>query len=118
VGDELTQGQLDLMGQAENYPVNLMRRILGALGVYPCPDRAADVRAAFEALTQPWAKRLTADATPFFALASQYDEIIADTRKGISSITAANYFERIHSVVDGLPFGSIQEAVWEYLDQS
>ena len=45
-GDELTQGQLDLIGQAENYPVNLMRRILGALGVYPRPDRAADVRAA------------------------------------------------------------------------
>jgi hypothetical protein len=116
-GHELTQRQLDLAGQAENYPVNLMRRILGEMGQYPRPDRVADVRKTFAALTQPWAKQLTADAEPFFALGSQYEAIIADSRKGDAGLTAANYYERLHALFDPLPFASIQETVWEYLDR-
>lgn len=117
-GNELTQRQLDLAGQAENYPINLMRRILGALGQYPRPDRGPDVRTAFESLTQPWARRLTADAAPFFTLGAQYDAIVADARKSGSGMTAASYFERIQPLFDALPFGSIQEAAWEYLDST
>ena len=115
---ELTQRQLGLAGQAENYPVNLMRRILGEMALYPRPDRAADVRRQFEELEQPWAKRLVADSAPFFALNLQYDAIIADARKGSGGLTVADYHERFSALFDALPFGSIQEAVWEYLDHS
>jgi hypothetical protein len=114
---ELTQQQLNLAGQAENYPVNLMRRILGEMALYPRPDRAADVRRQFEKLTEPWAKRLAADSAPFFALGLQYDAIIAEARKG-NGLTATDYHERFAALFDALPFGNIQEAVWEYLDQA
>ena len=76
-----------------------------------------DVRKTFAALTQPWATQLTADAEPFFALGSQYEAIIADSRKGSAGLTAANYHERLHALFDALFFASIQETVWEYLDR-
>jgi hypothetical protein len=113
---ELTQRQLDLAGQAENYPVNLMRRILGELARYPRPDRAADVRKQFEQLTEPWARRLVAESAPFVALDAQYDAIIADARKGDGGMAA--YHERFSALFNALPFGNIQEAVWEYLDRA
>jgi hypothetical protein len=115
---ELTQRQLDLAGQAENYSVNLMRRILGEMALYPRPDRAADVRRRFEELTEPWAKRLVADSEPFFALGLQYDAIIADARKGNGGLTAVDYHERFSALFESLPFASIQDAVWEYLDHA
>jgi hypothetical protein len=115
---ELSQRQLDLAGQAENYPVNLMRRILGEMALYPRPDRAADVRRQFEELTEPWAKRLVADSAPFFALDLQYGAIIAEARKGDGGLTAADYHKRFSALFDTLPFGNIQEAVWEYLDRA
>lgn len=115
---ELTQRQLDLAGQAENYPLNLMRRILGEMALYPRPDRAVDVRNRFEELTHSWAKRLVADSAPFFALDLQYEAIIVDARRGNGALTAADYHDRVCALFDALPFASIQEAVWEYLDRT
>jgi hypothetical protein len=114
---QLTSQQLQLAGQAENYPVNLMRRMLGEMNLYPRPDRAADIVAKFSTLTQPWAKRIVADSAPFLALDTKYETIIADARKGDGQLTAENYHERLHAIFDKLPFDSIQEAVWEYLEQ-
>jgi hypothetical protein len=114
---ELTQRQLDLAGQAENYPVNLMRRILGEMARYPRPDRAADVRRQFGELTQPWAKRLVVASEPFFGLGLQYDAIVGDARRADGGLTVADYRDRFAALFDALPFGSIQEAVWEYLDR-
>jgi hypothetical protein len=114
--EQLTQRQLDLIGQAENYPINLMRRLLGALGRYPRPDRIADVRRAFEELSQPWAKQILAAAAPFFALDAQYATLIAEVGQSNDKLTPATYFERLSTMFDALPFDRIQEAAWEYLD--
>jgi hypothetical protein len=115
---EFTQRQLSLAGQAENYPVNLMRRILGEMQLYPRPDRAADVRKRFEELNEPWAKRLIASSAPFFALGPKYEAIIAETRKSSNGLTASEYQERCSALFDALPFDDIQEAVWDYLNRS
>jgi hypothetical protein len=109
--------QLDLLGQAENYPVNLMRRILGAMDMYPRPDRAADIHGQFEKLTQPWARSLVTDSAPFSQVALRYDAIIDDIRKG-DQLTAAAYYERVSALFDTLPFDRIEQAVSQYLNQN
>jgi hypothetical protein len=93
-----------------------MRRILGAMGYYPRPDRSTDVRRAFDGLAQPWARRLAADAAPFFELDAQYGAIIVDARKSSGGLSAEMYHERVSALFESLPFSRIQEAVWEYLD--
>jgi hypothetical protein len=114
---EFSREQLDLLGQAENYPVNLMRRILGAMDLYPRPDRAADVRAQFEKLAQPWARSIVMDSAPFSQAALGYDAIIEGIRNG-DELTAVAYNERVCALFDTLPFEAIEQAVLDYLNQA
>jgi len=113
---QLTQRQLDLTGQAENYPVNLMRRLLSAVGRYPRPDRISDIRKVFEQLPQPWAQRLLTEAAPFFALGAQYEALIVEVRQTAGGLTPENYYERLSNLFGALPFDRIQDVAWEFLD--
>jgi len=110
-----TTKQLDLLGKSENYPVNLMRRILGDLGRYPSPDRTSDVRASFLALEEPWSKDLLAHFGPFFSLSERYEEIVVACRGPQSSLNQAGYNEQVCSLFIDLPFAEIQNSFWKYL---
>lgn len=111
----ITAQQLDLLSKSENYPVNLMRRILGDLGRYPCPDRASDVRAAFSMLAEPWAKSLLAHFEPFFLIETKYEEIVASCQGTETPLSNANYLEQVRSLFVTLPFVEIQNIIWEYV---
>ena len=111
----ITAQQLDLLSKSENYPVNLMRRILGDLGRYPCPDRASDVRTAFSMLAEPWAKSLLAQFEPFFLIEEKYEEIVAACQGTETPLSHTNYREQVRSLFVALPFVEIQNIIWEYL---
>lgn len=113
---QFTEQQLDLIGQAENYPVNLMRRILGEFERYPQPDRIPDVRNAFAKIDAPWSKRLLAHAEPFFAISAEYEKLVAGCRDPGQKPSAQHYHDRIRALFNDLPFSPIQETVWEYLE--
>ena len=111
-----TARQLDLISKSENYPINLMRRILGDLGHYPQPDRAADVRAACSMLTEPWAKSLLLQFEPFFLIEEKYEEIVAACQNTASPLSKADYHEQVRSLFVGLPFVEIQNIIREYVE--
>lgn len=110
-----TSEQLDLISKSENYPINLMRRILGDLGRYPCPDQASDVREAFSTLEEPWSKILLSQFEPFFALDEQYEGIVAACRRPGTPLPEADYYEQVRSLFVDLPFVEIQNTIWEYV---
>ena len=110
-----TAEQLDLISKSENYPVNLMRRILGDLDRYPCPDQASDVREAFSMLEEPWSKTLLAQFEPFFSLNEQYEGIVAACKRPETPLPAADYYEQVRSLFVALPFVEIQNSIWEYV---
>lgn len=111
----ITAQQLDLLSKSENYPVNLMRRILGDLGRYPCPDRASDVRAEFSMLAEPWAKSLLAQFEPFFSIEEKYEEIVAACQGTETPLSVDDYHQQLRSLFVALPFVEIQNIIWEYL---
>src|SRR6185503_3672088 len=107
--------QLDLLSKSENYPVNLMRRILGDLGRYPSPDRASDVRAAFSMLEEPWAKSLLVQFEPFFAIEKKYEELVSQYQGLEEPPIDTPYHEQLKSLFAGLPFVEIQNIIWDYV---
>jgi hypothetical protein len=111
----LTQEQLDAIAQAANYPIHLMRRILGLLNRYPSPDRVSDIRAGFSEIPDRWAKDLRAFFEPFFRMDGRYTEIAAACRLTEKPLSAAEYSEQVCSLAIDLPFGPIQEQIWSYL---
>jgi hypothetical protein len=111
-----TPAQLDLLGRAENYPVNLMRRVLATLGKYPIPDRASDIKVAFAKLAHPWAQRIIAALPAFAALGEEYESMVVSCKRPEGKLpTREEFHERINTVAGKLPFNTVQEAVWEYL---
>jgi hypothetical protein len=115
-GKVFTVRQLDLLAQAENYPVNLMRRILAAMDRYPAPDRIQDVRSSFAKVPDAWARKIIAALPPFVALSDQYEALVAACRQPDGRPTSDQFHERIELAATQLPFAAIQEAVWEYLE--
>jgi len=113
----LTAKHLDLISKSENYPVNLMRRILGELGRYPGPDRAADVRGVFSALDEHWAQSLLAQFDSFFSLDRQYEEIVAACKDPHAPLSEQDYYERVRSMFINLPFIEIEKIIWEYVGE-
>ena len=112
---EFTAQQLDLISKSENYPINLMRRILGDLGRYPRPDRAADVRAACSMLGEPWAQKLLTQFEPFFLIEEKYEALVAACQTSNTPLSKADYCEQVRSLFVGLPFVEIQNIIWEYV---
>jgi hypothetical protein len=112
---QFTAQQLDLISKTENYAVNLMRRILGDLGHYPHPDRAADVREKFSTLKKPWSKSLLVQFEPFFSLDKQYEEIVAACKRPRDPLSAADYYEQVRTLFIELPFIEIQNSIWQYV---
>ncbi len=110
-----TTKQLDLISRTENFPKNLMRRILGELGTYPRPDRADDVRIAFSALKEPWAKNLMVLFEPFFDIDRKYENIVAACREPKNPLTESGYYKQVRSLFIDLPFLEIQNNIWQYL---
>lgn len=111
-----TAQQLDLISKSENYPVNLMRRILGDLGRYPRPDRRSDVRKAFSMLEEPWSKALLLRFEPFFLLDEQYEKIVAACQQPENPLSEADYYQQVRSLFVALPFLEIQNIIWEYVE--
>jgi hypothetical protein len=110
-----TARHLDLISKSENYPVNLMRRILADLGRYPHPDRASDILEVFSALEAPWAKLLMSQFERFFLLDRQYEELVAACRRASAPLSAGEYYEQLRALFVDLPFAEIQNIVWEYV---
>lgn len=112
---QFTAKQLDLLSKTENYPVNLMRRILGDLGRYPRPDRASDVRKAFSALEELWSETLLVQFEPFFSLDEQYKGIVAACKGHDDTLSVSDYYEQVRSLFIDLPFAEIQNSIWQFL---
>ena len=110
-----TAQQLDLISKSENYPINLMRRILGDLGRYPHPDTAAEVRAACSMLAEPWAKSLLLQFEPFFLIEEKYEEIVAACQDTATPLSKTDYHEQVRSLFAGLPFIEIEKIIGEYV---
>lgn len=115
VDNQFTARHLDIISKSENYPVNLMRRILGNLGRYPHPDRASDIQEAFSNLEYPWAKELMRQFERFFLLNKQYEELVAACRRASAPLSAEEYYEQLRVLFVALPFAEVQNIVWEYV---
>lgn len=111
---QLTEYQLDLIAKTENYPTNVMRRILGELGEYPSPDRAADIARAFEAIETRWSRALSEVQQQFRDIDQEYQLIVDSVRASQSPLDAAGYTDRVRALFLSLPIPRVLEVVHEY----
>jgi len=111
-----TKQQLDLIGRFENFPIHVMRHILGDLNRYPSPDRGSDIQKAFSILDESWAKGLLAASEPFHRLGERYLEIVATAKSAGNRLTASSYYEDLRRLTSELPAAKIEENVWSYLN--
>lgn len=72
----LSLPSLRVLHPLENFPKQLMRKILGEKGKLPCPDTAWRVRGSFGQLRESWARELEKLFEPFFAIDGQYRRIV------------------------------------------
>jgi hypothetical protein len=114
-GEILTQHQLDTISKAENYPTNLMRRILADLECYPSPDRKSDILNAFSKLNEPWAHLMLNQFQHFLSIDLSYQEMVDSCRLSKNPLSQGEYYGQIRCLYESLPFTEIQEILWIYL---
>lgn len=107
--------QLNLISKSENYPINLMRRLLADLDAYPCPDRSNDVLENFSALNTTWSEELLTHFKPFFSLDERYQKLVAACARPEKPLSAADYYEELRSMFVNLSFPEIQDCIWRFL---
>lgn len=117
VVESFPQDQLNRMGYIENFPNHLLRQILAERGKYPSPDRAADVRVAFNALSDTWAKQLVDCLEPFLRVAPEYAALVEACR-GARPISSSEYRDRLIRLFARISFDDVEEAVWTYLRET
>ncbi len=111
--DVLDWGSLRDLAAIENFPKQLMRKILGERMCLPCPDTVPNVVAAFCALASNdvKAKKLTQLFEPFFSIDAAYQKLVAEVWSSGNGVrcTEAEYHRRILQLFDGLPLQRIEE---------
>lgn len=110
--------QLNLLGHIENFPVNLMRRILGELNIYPAPDRVEDIHNRFLELDQSWARSMAEAASRFAELSGGYDAMVSEMSDATyrRSLTAEVFYRRLERLAEALPIAEIRDAAMSYLE--
>ncbi len=111
-----TEEQLKLVGLAENYATNLLRRLLGHQELYPVPDRRKDIWAAFEKAPE-LQKTFARLFEPFHSLGENYAELVASVLSGDGKLTGEQYYERIRDLAGTLPLAEIEEGTWTYFQE-
>jgi hypothetical protein len=107
--------QLEAMGFAENFPFHLMRQILGERSIYPKPDRADDIKAAFAELSDRGARKVRETLEPFIKIEPTYTSLVADLRRPAGTILAEEFHSRLVALFDSLPFTDVEEVVWDFV---
>jgi len=107
--------QLEAMGFAENFPFHLMRQILAERCVYPRPDRADDIKAAFADLSGRYARKIREALEPFTRIEPTYTSLVADCQRPSGAILVEEYHRRLVALFDSLPFTEVEEVVWDFL---
>jgi hypothetical protein len=112
---QMTPDQLKMIGLVENYPIHVMRHLLGYMGRYPSPDRDLDIHAAFSSTPDLWPLFRTS-FEPFLDLEPHYMEVVAAARRPDGPLTASQYYEAVRSLVTALPFTQLEQAVVSWFD--
>lgn len=98
----------------ENFPKQLMRKVLGKLKQLPCPDTVPNIRASFWQLEEPWARVLLPLFEPFFQIDERYQELVAGVASGnITCKDEREYEQHVAHLFNGLPVQRICEIVRE-----
>jgi hypothetical protein len=113
-GAEPSDEQLAQFGHAEGFANHVTRLVLADLGVYPRPDRRADVRAALAQLGAPWGDEARAVLAPFFALTDHYEEAVANVLADPRRTTAEEFNTQLREAASGIDFDAVEEFVWRY----
>ena len=96
----------------ENFPRQLMRKILGQLKRLPSPDTFSRIKFAFALLEEPWAVELQTHFQPFYEIDRRYNELMGSmVGNGERRLSDAEYAEEICHLFEHLPVMPIIEAV-------
>lgn len=94
----------------ENFPKQLMRKILGEKKRLPSPDTVSQIREAFARLEEPWARELVPLFQPFFEIDPAYQALVNEMTNG-RKLAEAEYGQRVCQLFSKLPIKDIIQTV-------
>lgn len=97
----------------ENFPKQLMRKILGQLGKLPCPDTVPNIREAFSTVDETWAQGLWELFEPFFDIDHAYEKLVQRMVEPSTRLNERDYGFEVVSLFEGLPVEDIYTRVSE-----
>ena len=112
---ELSEDELAQLGFAEGFASHVGRLVLGDLGMYPRPDRRADVRRALDSLGAPWGAKLRAVLQPYFDLGACYETLVAAIRAGTNRPSESEFSASLRDAARALDVTAVEEFMWSYL---
>jgi predicted nucleotidyltransferase len=98
--------QLKKLAALENFPKQLMRKILGEKKRLPSPDTVSQIRKRFSELAEPWTQEAAALFEPFFLIDAKYGEIV-HSMSGGRPLPEQEYDHAICQLFTNLPVPSI-----------
>jgi len=96
----------------ENFPKQLMRKILGQKRLLPSPDTVSQIKSAFARLEDSWAAEMLIHFQSFFEVDGKYNKLIHSVvGTGGPACSGNEYVREVYSLFDHLPVLKIIEAV-------
>lgn len=103
--------ELIWMSSIENFPKQLMRKILGWMKRLPNPDTFPAVQSAFQEIEYEWAQKLHKIFSSFWQIEEAYENLIAEVRGAGDKITETSYSYRLKNMFKNLPVVEICKIV-------
>jgi hypothetical protein len=103
----LSWDDFKILQAIENFPKQLMRKILGKLKNLPRPDTAPQISRRFSDLSESWSGELSSFFPPFFAIDDQYRRLVERVVRTEWRPTEEEYAQQICNLFLGLPVREI-----------
>ena len=96
----------------ENFPKQLLRKILGKKKRLPSPDTVSCIKTAFAQLDDSWVSELRTHFQPFFEIDVKYNQLVHSV-VGTTGLTCSGneYVRHVYGLFDRLPVLQVIEAV-------
>lgn len=99
-----------VLAALENFPKQLMRKILGEKKRLPSPDTVSLVKEVFALLEEPWTRELFPLFQPFFEIDPAYKALM-DSMVNECRLPEAEYGQKVCQLFSGLPITDIVRIV-------
>jgi hypothetical protein len=108
----LSWNDFKVLAALENFPKQLMRKILGEKKLLPSPDTVSRVKEAFTLIQEPWAQELLSLFQPFFEIDAKYRKIVDSMTSG-AMLPEKEYGQVVCQLFTRLPVREIVRMVKE-----